>query len=438
MSRFRFTQAAPFAALFVFLALWRGQPLRSVSYVLPPTPPPDYRLAIDENRRSGRPLQALYWLQAQADADGWTTAAHREAGDLWWQTGDAPRALYEWELVASEVPEDTQLIRALAAAYIDMGWWPQAVAALDRLAVLTPDDLWVQLQLGLIRAPMNPSAALSHLRRARAEAGYEETADRLLAVVENAPSDPDLSMRVGLVLMDMSLWPYAEQAFTYAGVLNDPYPLALAYTGLMRDRQYKDGSAWLNEAMRLSPDDPDVLLVQALHLRAQGDYAASRDVLAAAVQLAPDQPVLYAELGLAYQQLGELTEAEYWLQMAVRFSNQDARYLEMLALFYADSAAGLTPEGVEALFAAAAQNATPDARAGVAWALFQQGQRDRGLEMIDGLLAQQPEHSRAQYYKALMLLDNDDPEAARPLLLRLSEKPSEFRAEALRLLAGLS
>ena len=114
--------------------------------------------SIDEVQRRGQPLQALYLLEAQASAVGWTPALARQAGDLWQAAGDPARALDFWQLAGSGASNDVVLARRLAQGAIELHRWTEAADALDHLLALAPDDAWAQLQLGLIRAAFDAEA----------------------------------------------------------------------------------------------------------------------------------------------------------------------------------------------------------------------------------------------------------------------------------------
>ncbi len=273
-------------------------------------------------RRSGRPLQALYQLQVQADRDGWTSERLRAAGDLWREAGDLTRAVAYWEAAAP----DALLLRDLSLAYLELNRWADAADALDHLLVLlppvSPDRAWAQFQLGLISATYDPVRALALLRAA--QPAYGDTVARLLPLVASAAD----STQVGIALAQSDLWPYAELAFSQSGD-----PLASAYAGLARDMQGKDGSAWIDAAVAVAPADPQVRFLQGLHLRLNHDHQGSLDAIVQAVALDPENPALYAELGKGYQLLGDLPSAERWLKFAVSL---DPNFQPLLDSFYND------------------------------------------------------------------------------------------------------
>ena len=396
--------------------------------------------SIDEVQRRGQPLQALYLLEAQASAVGWTPALARQAGDLWQAAGDPARALDFWQLAGSGASNDVVLARRLAQGAIELHRWTEAADALDHLLALAPDDAWAQLQLGLIRAAFDADAATTHLRAAMAEPGYQPLALALINALRDGAELPD-GMAAGLMLAKLEQWPFAELAFRHAAAVAAPYPQALAYAALARDRQGKPADAWIDDAVSLAPDDALVRYLHGLHLRASGDNLASLEALALAVALDPENPAYHAELGSAYRLLGDLAQAEYWLDSAVRVSNDDPRFAELLALFYADEADHLTEEGVDALaeMAGALDTADADVQAGLGWALYRAGRQDEAFAAFETALDLDADNPRALYYKGRMLLETGEAEAAAALLDRVAAGVSPFAVQARALLdeAGL-
>jgi Flp pilus assembly protein TadD len=76
-----------------------------------------------------------------------------------------------------------------------------------------------------------------------------------------------------------------------------------------------------------------VRYLQGLHLRHIGDDRASLDALIQAVALNPQDPALFAELGMSYQLMGDSESAERWLREAVRLSQNDPRFRALLDEF---------------------------------------------------------------------------------------------------------
>jgi tetratricopeptide (TPR) repeat protein len=194
------------------------------------------------------------------------------------------------------------------------------------------DRAWTQYQLGLIRASYDPAQAIELLRAA--EPTYGASVTNLLPFLA-AAAEP---VQVGVALAKVDQWEYAELAFSQSAE-----SLASAYRGLARDMQSKDGARWIDQAVALAPENPQVRFLQGLHLRLNYDYAGSLQAIIQAVALDPENPALYAELGRAYQLTGDLVTAERWLQFAISL---DANFQPVLNSFYNDEANTLLSLGL--------------------------------------------------------------------------------------------
>lgn len=278
-------------------------------------------------------MQTLYTLEAQAARSGWTAAQAASAAELWQSVGDLPRAVRYWEIAAALTEADVALLRRLAGAYLDLQRWPQAVIVLDQLVSLVPGDAWAQFSLGLVQLAFNPSEAAEHLGVAAQSPDYQPVVDDLLAALAGRPDDPAKLMAVAVVLGQHGLWPFAETVSLAASDATRA-PEALAYTGLARDQQGKNGAAQIDAAVAAAPDSPQVRFLQGIHLRLRGDGFGGLDALLRAAALDPVNPGYAAEVSAAYQMLGNWTEAENWLLLAVQLSGDDPRFQELLTRFY--------------------------------------------------------------------------------------------------------
>lgn len=390
---------------------------------------------VDTYRRLNRPVQALHIVETVAARDGWTPSLAGIAGTLRRATGDLEGAVAAWSLIPSP---DSGLLRSVAQTQIELGGWPEAAETLVRLMDIAPDERWAALNYGLLMASIDPQAATSALQMATEDAAYRTLANILLDTISRNRDQPLLPMRVGVALADQSQWAFAEVAFARAADMNDPYAEALAYLGLARDRQGKDGGDSILRAVTLEPGNARVRYLQGVHLRAAGDATGAIDALAQAAALDPQNPAYYAELAQAYRDNHDLTQAEHWLVTAVAVSNNAPHYQEMLALFYADEGVNLTTSGLEAL----EQTLTglpdsADARAGYGWALYTAGEVERGQAIIEEVLQRDSGNARALYYKAQILLDSGAEDEALALLERVASGTSGFAVPARTLLDDL-
>lgn len=386
-------------------------------------------------RAAGEPVYlALYRVEAEAARDGWTPAWQWRAGNLRDALGDLPGAVAHWSQAAGD---DPHRLETLARAHVTLQRWPDAVDTLQRLVAAQPDHAWGHWQLGMLLAAFDPWQADAHLRQAAREPVYAADAAALIDVLASDPGDPLISMRVGLALAEMRRWSLAEQAFQQAARVGHPYPEALAYVALARERQAKDGSQSMRQALALGADVPQVQFVHGLQRRAAGEYEASRDAFIQAVRLDPNNPAYFSELGTAYHLLFDYERAQRWLRMAVQISGDDPRFQERLAVFYAQEGYHLPAVDVEYLRQSADSiPADPDLLAGLAWALYTTGDDRRALDQLDAALDLMPDHAQASYYKAQILLARGDLAAARPLVERLARPDSPHTAWAESTLAA--
>lgn len=308
------------AAALVTLLVLRGSEIMTLP--LPPNPPQV------ESTHNGM-MQDLFRIEARAARDGWTPDLARAAGDIWRQAGDPARAASYWEAARTETP-DVRLLRDLSQAYIETENWVLAADRLSALLDALPADstqrTWAAFQLGLIRAAYDPDSARELLLIASTDPAYAGIVAPIITALDLS-REPT---RIGIALFDAGMFPQAELAFSQSADA-----LGYAYGGLARDLQGKDGAAWIETAVALAPDDPQVRFLEGLHWRLRFEYAQSLASMITASALDPNNPALFAELGVAYQLIGDLPTAERWLQFAVA---QDARFQPLLDAFYAREA----------------------------------------------------------------------------------------------------
>jgi tetratricopeptide (TPR) repeat protein len=427
----------PALALLVLILLMLRFSVLTENIGLPPSPTIAHdQLAV--NFSAGRVIQALYQIEAQAAQTGWTPELQRQAGELWRDAGDLPRAVAFWEAASASDFNNADLARKRAESYITLQRWTEAADALEQLLMVVPGDSWGHYQLGLIRAPFDPQTATAHLQVVAADSTYGNRARAILAVLLDNPDDLLISMRVGIAFADNQLWPYAELAFRHAAVVAQPFPEALAYVGLARDMQGKDGTSWVEQALALDADSPQVLYLHGLHLRTLGDYQQSLTQLIEAATLEPQNPAFLAELGTAYRLVNDLPSAEYWLKTAAALSPGNPHFQELLALFYAEEGYNLTSGGLDTLEQAARlMPDDPDILAGYGWALYTTGDTEAALLQLDAALAILPSHLRSLYYKAQIALESGNLGQAEALFEQVAASDSEFSEEARRVLQRL-
>ncbi len=287
-------------------------------------------------------IQRLYRLEYNALTSGWTPDSLAAAAQSYRVIGDLAQASVYYERALSLDPAwsgRAVAMRALAEIYLERADWARAYDVLQFLSVSAPSP-WVFFHLGLIAAPVDPAAAHRSLEQADDPVYSRLLTDLRPALADDRPNP----LQIGIILLKHDLLPFAEHACAIAAESAtdaETAALALAYGALARDRQGKSGSEWMARAVALSPNHFMVRYLQGLHLRHIGDDRASLNALIAAAALNPQDPALFAELGTAYRLMGDVTSAGRWLREAVRLSNNDPRFAELLTDFQAAQRADL-------------------------------------------------------------------------------------------------
>lgn len=302
------------------------------------TASPDARLAEDRNIAQGRLWQALYHLEALAAQQGWSASDHIRAGEIYQSLGRAADAVPHWQAAIQAAP-NTPIMQPLIESLIGLQRWPEAADTLRQRLVFAPEDTWAHYQIAILIAASNPLEASDHLAAASATEVYTARATALSVLLSAEASDPVRALNVGVWMMEQQLFGHAELAFRYAADVGYPFAEASAYVGLARAYQSKPGLSWIDQAVALNPMNPRVLTIKGLYLRAQGDTGASLNAFAQASGLDPFNPALMVELATAYQQVGDLPQAEYWFKSAAALNDSGSEYDRLLAQFYAGLAA---------------------------------------------------------------------------------------------------
>ncbi len=371
------------------------------------------------------PSTALFTLTAQAyfvapDAD-W----HREISAAYGALGSPEASLAHLAAAAAQANDPAQW-RAVATRFLERGDWAAARQALEAILSLAPDDPLAHYQIGVLTAPYNARQAYAHFAAAGQDPTLATAAQTLQETIAATQVDNPAyqSAALGMALAGLEHWPQAEQAFATAAALDPTYAEAWAYLALARAQQGKDAADAAAQAASLAPQNALVTYLLGLTWRAGGDYTRSRLALAQAQQTEPQNPAFAAELGDAYRLEGNLPLAEQWFRQAVVLAGNADTFLNLLALFYADTLHNLTGNGLAVLQEATAQepsNATIQAAYG--WVLFNLGQTEAAQEAVGAALDLEPDNPRALYYLGLITQAQGRREEAIGALLRLLDHP---------------
>lgn len=399
---------------------------------LPPVSVSQRQSFIIETSIQNQFTQSFYHFDVLSNQSTVTAQDNIRIGNAYVDMGDLVTAVRYWEYAHAQMTSpDVLLLSRIARTYLELQDWGSAQRILSQLIALEPDNHWAFYQLGLIEAIYGADSASTHLLQSTGNATYNEVATAIIAVLPEHNTVSRL-MSIGMILVEQNIWEYAELAFQRAVVMGGNFPEALAYQGWSRYQQGKDGRAWINQAIALAPDNPQVVYIQALESRILGNYETSLLQFNQALVLDPENPAFLAEIGQTHRLMNNLVSAEEWLARAVIASNNAPQFQELLALFYVDE--GFAPTDNILQLVANTSSAfpdSPDIRASYGWTLYTAGDRDSALAEIDFALTLAPDNPRALYYRALIARDDGDLELATDLLTQVASGVSDFTGLAI-------
>jgi cytochrome c-type biogenesis protein CcmH/NrfG len=377
--------------------------------------PASYERLIQINLNAGRYAAAQVYLYALADLDGWTPARRAELRIIFEHDGATAQA----NALLYGAPEDSQLdvrgLRELVRQQIASLEWDQAEATLGKLLALNPGDQQSLYQLGLLLAPVDRGYAREYLGRLvndPAWAGRAETVRAALSAYDTA-SLTDAHTYLGVTLVGLGEWPFAERALQMALDANAVNPEARAYLGFVRDQEGRDGLPDLQAALAMAPNDSLVYYLLGLHWRSAGQVDQEYAAFTHAYFLDPSNPALAVEVATTLQNQSDLAGAEEWFLRAIDLSPDDVRWRRVLAVFYADTGFQLQDTGMSFIQAAsqAAPN-DPDIRASLGWAYYQTHDTERAYAELSDAVGLDPDNPRSRYYFGVVLEQRGDQQGA--------------------------
>ena len=275
-------------------------------------------------------------------------------GDAYQQTGNLPAALRAWKTVAAlgglSPEEATANALKIAQGYQAVGNYPASIGFWQYLADQQPQDAEIHYQLGLLLATQNPEAALAVLEKAASlDAKLEQPVSSLRRAILSArfAENPVYTLLLtGRALAMLDQWRLAAEAFRQSTRTRPDYAEAWAYWG--EALQHLEGAteatssssvaepAGLAELQKAVALDPKSLAAQtflSLYWIRQGRYDRALETIRAALELAPDNPALVAELAAVLAASGDLKQAYQTYQQAAALSPYDPLYLRLQVNF---------------------------------------------------------------------------------------------------------
>lgn len=266
-------------------------------------------------------------------------------GDAYLAINDPQQAVQAWQL-ASEAPEITEavLLRLLELHRSNKNY-SQVVEDLKSLIRLYPDEAGYYYQLGLLLAILEPDSALAYLSQVAAyDSLLAENARELSSWIKTAQlyEEPAYSrVMVGRWLGSIGEWRLANLAFQQAVEYRPDYAEAWAYLGeslqqIKSSEKMADDQIGLKElqmAISLDPSSITALVLMSIFWQRQGDEVKAIEYLTQAIELEPDNPMLYAELGHVTAEIGDLPTAQSYYEKAASLAPSELLYWQLLAEF---------------------------------------------------------------------------------------------------------
>ena len=273
---------------------------------------------------------AQVYLHAAAALEGWTPSRNAQLRSI--LDHGKPSELLSALVYASmklQNSDDPRLLRQIAQQQIDHLAWDQLEVTLRQWMALEPANGNALYWWGLYLAPEDPIAASEVLTRAAADGEWGERAEYARDALAGYGALPltEAHTRLGVTLAGLHEWAFAERTLTLAVEANALNPTALAYLGLARDQQGRDGLPSIQAALALSPNDPVLHYLAGLHWRQAGDDRAAVDAFSQAYWLDPANPAPAVEVAVTLQRLGDIDEAARWYELAVSVAPDNLQWV---------------------------------------------------------------------------------------------------------------
>jgi serine/threonine protein kinase/Flp pilus assembly protein TadD len=265
------------------------------------------------------------------------------------ETGDFQRALADFDHALRLDPDNPHLISARAAAFLRLGDIGAALENWDRAIEIEPTVTYFWLERGWAHKQNgNLDAALADFERViRLEpdnaGGYRGRGTVIMELGDPQRAIRDFTRAIELAPRDVGAlrdraWAYRSSG-AYQKALEDltealrrepeePWSYldrAVVYENL---GDLDHAIADLNRAVDLGPDLVDAFFQRAMFHQRREEWDAVIADLTRAQEMAPDWPDLYAHLGDAFAQLGDVDQAREYYGRFLELTAEDPGYDE--------------------------------------------------------------------------------------------------------------
>ena len=369
----------------------------------------------------------------EADADYHAGVAALSRNDL-------NTALADFEKVVHLAPAAEQGHSALGAVLVRLGRTGEGISELEKALAMKPGDTSAQMNLALAyeqngqpakalpwfakldaasRAENTPLPVyvLSAYARALAASGQIPTAiARMKEAVAADPRNADPHDELGSLYAQHQDWARAKEAFIAALEIDPNLAIAHLHLGMTLQALQQPGVLTeLSKAYQIAPENPEIALQFGIALATAGRDDQAIPVLKHALELDQKSADAAYQLGLALQRTNAPQEAIPLLQKAADADPKNAEVLTNLgmALCQVQEAKDAVPI-LQRAVALAPDNVT--AHQNLAAAYIQLSQFDDAISQLRAALKLSPDAARLHYNLGLALKMKDDAADAIPEL----------------------
>ncbi|MCX5786826.1 MAG: tetratricopeptide repeat protein [Elusimicrobia bacterium] len=232
--------------------------------------------------------------------------AYQYMGRCYEREGLADKAISLYNLASGLYPENFFFAARLAGIYLDTGFYENAVTLFTKILAVRSDDL--EANLGLARA----YSRLGFL--ARAKTHYS------IAVALTDFGDPAVLAEYASVMIQKRDWPEVIM-LTEKGRASEPanafWPRTLARVQAGKG-DYKKAWAYMNSALKLSPENRPLALERALYLLLSGNTEAAGTEADIALAKVSKDPLASLIKAMAFFKEGKNDQARGFFELAAR------------------------------------------------------------------------------------------------------------------------
>jgi Flp pilus assembly protein TadD len=216
---------------------------------------------------------------------------------------------------------------------------------------------------------------------------------------------------IGRGLGLVSEWKLARSAFEAAIDIDQKNGEAWAWLGEAKQQEKlpNEGSAELEQALKLAPNSATVRGLRGLYFQRTGNYRQALEEFQSAATLDPQNPTWFVSVGEAYSKNGDLIRALEAYQSATELAPGEASYWQLLAIFCAQNHINIKDVGIPA-----AQNAVlltkSDANAldMLGWLLLLDARYKEAERTLKRALEREPQNASIHFHLGMLYLQTED------------------------------